>query len=308
MRKIQTFQPGGFWLVTGAAILWGTIGVATQAIYNNDSTTSLFLNLTRMLIAAPVLLVACWQVVGRTMFIIRRRDLLIMLLSGTLLALSQAAYFAAILDTGVTIATLLTMCIAPVVVTCVSVLLKFEALTRRIVIALICALIGSVLLVGYHAPDGTHTHLLLGTALSLVAAITYACMIICGRFVAADYHPLQVTAVNFSAGALVLVLVNVASGIVVVHTLQGWLLVLYLGLVPTAFAYWLFQKGLRSVSATAASIVSMLDPLVAAVLAWLLFGETLAVTGIAGAGLLILSIFLLSSDTKSEDLAHSVGE
>src|SRR5476651_1990910 len=162
MRKIQTFQPGGFWLVTGAAILWGTIGVATQAIYNNDSTTSLFLNLTRMLIAAPVLLVACWQVVGRSMFIIRRRDLLIMLLSGTLLALSQAAYFAAILDTGVTIATLLTMCIAPVVVTCVSVLLKFEALTRRIVIALICALIGSVLLVGYHAPDGTHTHLLLG--------------------------------------------------------------------------------------------------------------------------------------------------
>jgi DME family drug/metabolite transporter len=71
---------------------------------------------------------------------------------------------------------------------------------------------------------------------------------------------------------------------------------LYLGLVPTAFAYWLFQMGLRSVSASAASIVSMLDPLVAALLAWLLFGETLPLTGIAGAILLILSIFLLSAD------------
>jgi len=79
-----------------------------------------------------------------------------------------------------------------------------------------------------------------------------------------------------------------------VHTSQGWLLVLYLGLVPTALAYLLFQTGLRSVSATAASIVSMLDPLVAALLAWLLFGETLAATGIAGALLLALSIFLLS--------------
>jgi drug/metabolite transporter (DMT)-like permease len=42
----------------------------------------------------------------------------------------------------------------------------------------------------------------------------------------------------------------------------------------------------------------MLDPLVAALLAWGLFGETLAATGIVGAGLLILSIFLLSLDKR----------
>src|SRR5689334_18668151 len=139
MRKFQAFQPDGFWLVTGAAILWGTIGVATQAIYNIDSTTSLFINLMRMMVAAPVLLLACWQVVGRTMFHIQRRDFGIMLLSGTLLAVSQAAYFAAIRESGVTIATLLTICIAPLVVTCISVLLKFEKLNARIIIALICA-------------------------------------------------------------------------------------------------------------------------------------------------------------------------
>jgi len=296
MRKLQTFQPGGFWLVTGAAIMWGTIGVATQAIYNSDSTTSLFINLARMLIATPVLLAACWRVVGQAMFSIQRRDFLIMLLTGALLAISQATYFAAIRYTGVTIATLLTICIAPLVVTCLSVLLKFETLTGRIVMALICALMGSVLLVGLHSPEGIHANLLLGTTFALIAAVSYASMIICGRLLAADHHPLQVTAVTFGVGTLVLVLINLASGVVMVHTMQGWLLLLYLGLVPTAFAYWLFQMGLRSVSATAASIVGMLDPLVAAVLAWGLFGETLATTGIVGAGLLILSIFLLSLD------------
>ena len=56
MRKLRTFQPNGLWLVAGSAVLWGTIGVATQAIYNVDSTSSLFINLARMLIAAPVLL------------------------------------------------------------------------------------------------------------------------------------------------------------------------------------------------------------------------------------------------------------
>ncbi len=295
MRKFPTFQPEGFWLVTGAAILWGTIGVATQAIYNNDSTTSLFINLARMLVAAPVLLASCWRVVGRGMFAIGRRDLWIMLLAGVLLAVSQAAYFAAIRASGVTIATLLTICVAPLVVTCVSVLLKHETLTGRKAVALCCALAGSVLLVGQPAPDGS-ADLLNGTFFALVSAIIYAGMILCGRSLAAAYHPLQVTAITFGVGALVLVPVNLLSGVVVVHTAQGWLLLAYLGLVPTALAYWLFQMGLRSVSATAASIVSMLDPLVAALLAWALFGETLPVTGVAGAGLLMLSIFLLSGE------------
>src|SRR5450432_2869251 len=113
MRKLQTSPPNGFWLVTGASIIWGTIGVVTQAIYNIDSTTSLFINLARLLIATPVLLVACWRVVGRATFHIRRRDLLIMLLGGIFLAVSQAGYFASIYYAGVTIATLLTICVAP---------------------------------------------------------------------------------------------------------------------------------------------------------------------------------------------------
>jgi DME family drug/metabolite transporter len=299
MRKLQMFRPDGFWLVTGAAVLWGTIGVATQAIYTIDSTTSLFINLARMLIATPVLLAASWRVVGPAMFRIRRRDLLIMLLTGTLLAVSHATYFAAIRYTGVSIATLLTICIAPLVVTCLSVLLKFETLTRRMVMALICALIGSALLVGLHGQNGTQDGLLLGTLFSLAAAVSYGSVILCGRFLAADYHPLQITAITFGTGTLVLLLINLASGIVVMHTVQGWLLVVYLGLVPTAFAYGLFQMGLRSVSATSASIVSMLDPLVAALLAWVLFGETLAATGLIGALLLVLSMALLSAEKRS---------
>lgn len=299
MRIVSTVQPRGLWLVTGAAIIWGTIGVATQAIYQIDSTTSLFINLARMLIATPILLVASWHVVGRRMFHIQPRDLLVMLLTGLFMALSHASYFAAIRYTGVSIATLLTICVAPIIVTGVSVLLKLEPLTRRMIIALVCALVGSILLVGLQSPQGTDGNLALGTLFALVAAVTYASMILCGRFLAADYHPLQVTAITFGAGTLVLLLINLASGIVIVHTAQGWLLVAYLGLVPTALAYWLFQMGLRSVSATSASIVSLLDPLVAALLAWMLFGETLAATGIIGAALLIASLVLLSTDKKA---------
>jgi DME family drug/metabolite transporter len=295
-RKFPT--PDGFWLVTGAAILWGTIGIATQAIYNVDGTTSLFLNLARLLVAAPVLLLACWRSLGRATFRVRRRDFLIMVVIGTLLSLSHAGYFAAIQYTGVTIPTLLTMCISPIVVTLVSVLLKLETLTRRIVVALVCALVGAVLLVGLHSPDGAQDHLLLGALYSVIAAVCYACAVVGSRFLAAGYQPVQVTAITFSVGAIVLLLINLAAGVVPVETTQGWALVVYLGLVPTAIAYWMFQKGLRSVSATVASIISMLDPVVAALLAWILFGETLAASGIAGALLLVLSIILLSLEQQ----------
>jgi DME family drug/metabolite transporter len=305
MRKLRSVQPGDLWLVIAAGSIWGTIGVATQAIYNTDTTTSLFINLGRMVIAAPVLLLVCRRVVGRKMFDIPRRDFLIMALSGVLLAISQASYFAGIRATGVTISTLLTICIAPLVVTFFSVLLNLEKLSRRVVLALVLALVGSVLLIGLHAPAGTHDDLLLGTFFSIISAVTYAGMILCGRFLASDYHPLQVTAVNFTAGTLLLLLFNLLSGVVIVHTTQGWLLILYLGLVPTALAYWLFQSGLRSVSATAASIISLLEPAVAALLAWLMFGETLAATGIVGALMLGLSIVLLSVNKPAQVQAQA---
>lgn len=294
MRNLSTFRPDGLRLVITAAILWGTIGVATQAIYQADNTTSLFINLARLVIATPVLFVACWRCLGQTMFSLQPRGWLVMLLTGTLLATSHAAYFAAIRYSGVTIATLLTICVAPVVVTGVSVLLKQETLTGRTLVALGFALMGSMLLVGWPPSDGSDNHFLLGVAFALAAAATYAGAVVGSRFLAREYHPLQVTAIGFAAGTIVLLAVNLANGIVLPQTPQGWLLIAYLGLAPTALAYWLFQTGLRSVPATAASIVSMLDPVVAAALAWALFGETLTPLGLFGAALLILGIGLLA--------------
>lgn len=301
MQKRRSFQPSGIWLVTCAAILWGTIGIATQAIYNSDDTSSLFLNLGRTMIATPVLFVACWRVVGRGMFNIPRRDFGIMVLSGVLLAASHAAYFAGIQHAGITISTLLAICAAPLVVSGISVALKLEKLSKKMVIALVCALIGTVLLVGFDSVEGERGELLLGVVYALTAAITYALVIVCGRFLAAKYHPLQVTSVGFGAGTLVLLIVNLIVGINPVETAQGWLLIVYLGVVPSALGYLLLQMGLRTVSATAASILSLLEPTVAAALAWVLFGERLATSGIAGAALLMVSIFLLTTDKQATE-------
>ena len=301
MRRVHIKRGGGFASVVVAASLWGTIGVATQAIFAVDSASPLFVNLARMAIATPVLALICWRMIGRRMFVVRRRDLSLMALSGALIALSQAAYYSALRLVGVSVATLLAVCVAPVIVTALSVALRYETFSAKTVVALVCAVVGSVLLVGRHGEaESSANNVVLGTLLSLVAAVTYAGTIVCGRFLASDSHPLQVMTVMFGVGTVTILLLGSTSGITALNTALGWMLVLYLGLVPTACAYTLFQVGLRSVPAIVASIVAMLEPLVAAILAWGFLGETLPTTGIVGAALLMLSILLLSTNEVKE--------
>jgi DME family drug/metabolite transporter len=296
MKKTGMSRNAGFWMVSGAALLWGTIGVATQGIYNSDNTTSLFINLGRNMIATPLLLWVAWHQVGRRLFHIEKRDTFLMFLQGTLLALSHAAYFASIRLAGVSIATLITICIAPVIVSLLSVALKLEQMNRRLLLALVLAISGTVLLVGFGNPAGESKDLLAGSLFAVGAAFAYGSTLVTGRFLAARYSALQINAISFSFGTIVLLVINLFTSFTPIQSTAGWLLLVYLGLIPTALAYWLFQMGLRSVSATAASILGILDPLVAAFLAWLLFGESLAATGVIGALLLIVSIFLLSME------------
>jgi len=73
----------------------------------------------------------------------------------------------------------------------------------------------------------------------------------------------------------------------------GWLGLLYLGAVTTAGAYALYTAGLRYVSASAAGVASLLEPLTATLLGVLLFGERFGVLGWIGAALLLAGLALL---------------
>jgi DME family drug/metabolite transporter len=65
--------------------------------------------------------------------------------------------------------------------------------------------------------------------------------------------------------------------------------------VPSFVAYFFYQRGLRDVPASMATIVTLLEPMVAAVLAWLFFDERLGLNGLIGGALLLLSIWILST-------------
>jgi DME family drug/metabolite transporter len=156
------------------------------------------------------------------------------------------------------------------------------------------ALAGVCLLV--QLPDGGgEGSAALGVALALGSALGYAVMTLCGRTLAGRYHPLQPLTLAVGVGALALLPAALATGLTLSYPPLGWALLLYLGVGPTALAYALFLLGMRSTTAVGASVVTLVEPLTAAVLAWLLFGERLGPLGLVGAALLLGAVILLTS-------------
>lgn len=101
------------------------------------------------------------------------------------------------------------------------------------------------------------------------------------------YDQASISSISFGAGTLLLLVCASSTRLVIAYPAGGWLLLLYLGCVPTALGYGLFQVGMRSLSATVASTVTMCEPLTAAILAWILFREELGPLGLLGAGFLL---------------------
>lgn len=295
----------GSWSIVGASTLWGTTGVTTQVLYNLSATNALTLAFLRLAIAGVVLCVICWRLLGLRMWRMQRRDALTMLLMGVMQALFQFGYLAAIPECGVTIATLVALCVAPVIVVLYAALFMHERITVKIVLALLCALAGTVLLTGGPTGHETSGNLLLGVLLALLSAAGYAGVILAGRSLSSRCHPLQINTISFGMGAILLLAGALSTHLVLSYSMNGWLLVLYLGFIPTALAYMLFQSGLRSTSATLTSILTLCEPLTATVLAWLLFGERLNTLGILGALLLFGTLLLLAQGNATDPLASA---
>jgi drug/metabolite transporter, DME family len=279
----------GIALLVGTGVLWGTIGVASKAAADNGSLDSVSITWLRAVIASPVCILAAWMALGSNLFRARRRDFWSMVALGGVLVLYQWLYLAAIDRIGVSAATLVSLCGAPVIVAAVSAIVLHESLAGPIGLALAGAVCGTVLLIG--RPDtGSSSSTIAGVLLAVGCAAGIAGHVLGLRSIAQRVHPLQPLAIGFPVGAIVFAPVALSRGVSFDQSASTWLLLLYLGVVPSALAYLLYQRGLQEVPASVASIVTLLEPLVAAALAWVMFDERLGFWGWVGGALLIGSI------------------
>lgn len=281
--------------LVGTGVIWGTIGIAAKYLYQESALDAVSVTWLRALIASPVCVLLAWRALGRKTFAVTKRDFTILASLGALLIVYQFFYLASLNRIGVSATTLISLCGAPVFVVIASAIFLDEQLTRRTIGALTVAMVGTAMLVGWQTGGTGETRdTVIGVALSIGSAMGVATHVFVSRLVAGRHHASRPLAISFPAGALVFAPFALGRGIDLHMGLPGWSLLIYLAVGPSAIAYWFFQRGLQDVNAADASIVTLLEPLIAAILAAFLFEERLGVLGWIGAGLLIGSIAVLT--------------
>ena len=292
----------GLLLIAVAAASWGTTG-ATMTLLSRDAAASpLLVGWSRLAIAAPCLVLAA---AGAARLGARHptrrawpslRDLPLCAALGLAMAAYQVCYFRAVTLVGVAAAALLAICSAPLLIAVLAAALLGERLTSLVRLSLGMAVAGTALLVvGPRGLDQVTGHFGLGALLALGAGVSYAVYAVAAKGLLTRVTPLAVAAITFALAAVFLAPALLGEE-ALLHTLSsGWPLFLYLGVGPTAVAYALFTAGLTRVPATAAGIVSLLEPLTATTLGLVVFGERLGAVGTAGALLLLLALALLTT-------------
>jgi DME family drug/metabolite transporter len=283
-------SPGrGFLLVVAAALCWGTSGLSGRVVADRAGLSALDIAWYRLAIGA-VVLAAAWAATARRRGPAvppTRPVTLRLLLIGAGLAAYQLAYFSAVEQAGVSIATLVALGLAPLLIAVGGTLLGSGRPDRATVTALGAALVGLTLLVGVSAGADTGTTVLLGALTATGSALGYAVVTLAGGGVPAG---VPVTLAGFTGGALLLTPVALARGLTVPSDGVALAVLLYLGLVPSALAYGLFFTGVRTVPGAVASIATLLEPLTATLLATVFLGERLEPAAVAGGGLLLAAV------------------
>lgn len=158
----------GFLFIALSAILFGSLGVATQFVFASAPTNAYSVTLLRALIALPVLVLISIPLAGKKFFAIARRDLRIMIFAGLMMAMYQVSFVLALRLVNVTIATLITLCMVPVFAAFLSAPLLRERVHRNIYFAMGIAIAGVVLLIGFQPVNDFGANAWLGIALALM--------------------------------------------------------------------------------------------------------------------------------------------
>jgi DME family drug/metabolite transporter len=281
----------GLLLISLAALSWGTTGSVSTILVQRYGAEPLVIGVARMVVAAAVLLTAAHLRGGSLR--IARADRGRCLLMGVCLAAFQAAYFTAVVMTGIAVTALLAICSAPIMIALLAAVVLGERLSIRVVAALGLGVGGTALLVAGPAGLAPGPRLAGGAGLALTAGLAYALYVVTAKVSLVRSAPLPLTGLSFTAAALVMLPVLAWSTAPLEQLTRGWPWLLYLGGVTTAGAYAAYTSGLQRVPAAVAGIVTLLEPLTATLLGVLVFGEPLGARGGLGALALLGAIGLL---------------
>jgi len=299
-------------LIALAALLWATTGIVAKFLFTGSELQAISLAFLRLTVALPFFFALMLReqkaeankarAESRDPWKLTRKALLPLLALGVFQAFYQGSYLLAVDLTGAGIATLITLCLAPVLVAIMAAPLLGERPNLVTILALMAAIAGTAMLV-ISDMDSAGELRLAGILIAVFAAFIYAGFTLTSRHSSTGAPVFTTAFICFLTATIILLpVVWAIGGFAGMASLSiwQWLMVTYIGVVPTCIGYLSFFAGMKTTPATLSSIIVTLEPLFVALLAWIFLGEVLGVVGITGAIILTAAVVVASKSSARQ--------
>lgn len=296
--EASTSRLSGILLVLVASATWGSSGIFIFRIINQSSLSAGGLAFWRDLLST-ILLLAGILIINPGLLKIRLKDFPWLLGMGVIsIGIFHIFWNQAVISLGASLATMI-QCNAPVFVTILARIFFKEPLTWRKILAILAAAGGTILAAGLGS-GAEWSFATKGIGFALLSALAYGSLSLFGKKLTADYNPWTITFYIFAIGTLTIFIFQGGkpdpwpSGTGVL----GW--VLGFVLMATILGFGFYNRALKILPASVASITATTEILFAGLLANLFLGERLGGWQILG-GILIAFGVILVSVTKRQN-------
>ena len=276
-----------------ASIFWGTTGTASAFIPD----------------VSPLGIGAFAMGVGGILLVLNAKNHLVsdrakllsqpkVLLIGSLcVAIYPLAFYSSMRLAGVAIGTVISIASAPFFTVMMERLISNKHITRRWQISFAFGAIGVILLTlgKTHYLDVTvaSSNQVLGVLLGLVAGLTYATYSWSARqMIENGVNAKSAMASMFGLSAILLLPSLLFTGDNLFLDAKHISVALYMAIAPMFLGYLLFGQALKVIEASRATLITLLEPIVATILAIIIIGEAFSPIGWLGMGLMVICLLL----------------
>lgn len=294
----------GTWALIASSVLWGTTG--TAASFLPDDVSPLAIGASTMAVGGILL----FLVSAKTALVaLADRESRRWLLIGAVgVFVYPLAFYSAMDQAGVAIGNVVALGSGPVFAALFEWLWERRGLSTRWLVATAVAVAGIALLsVGRHADDSSADDgVLPGVLLGLLAGAAYALYTYASsRAIAVGHSGRSVMGGMFGVGAVALLPVLFLFGAPLLQSAQSISIAAYLAIGPMFVAYLLFGYGVTHMRSSVVTTVTLIEPLVATVLAVIVVGERLEPVGWLGLVLILVGVTIIVTARQSPKTSQS---
>jgi drug/metabolite transporter (DMT)-like permease len=245
----------------------------------------------RMSIACVILLPFAWGDARRSWPALDRRSHLLLVAAGVALALHFATWIASLSHTSVA-ASVLLVNTAPLFATVMSRVFLGEKPPVAVQVAIPVAMAGAALIA--FGEGGSSPASLFGNLLAVVGAVTLATYQVIGRGLRGALPLNAYMLAVWGTAVVTLAALAVAFGTPFGgFPLRTWLAFTALAVVPTLGGHGLANRALRSLPAPTVGLFLLGEPVIASLLAYMIFGETPGAATLVGGAVVLAALALV---------------